>query len=251
MLAVRIGQLTAEVFHLLDLQPCWLLRRLCHLVLAFPIERDVTNSRVPSLHGHYSASSLRRTHPPPARLRSTSRFSRLYDLPCSGGFLGREGFTNHSMCPCHRAVASTPPKWVVPHRSDFGIPCCLRPTVASSARGSLHFRGHICVYCRYGPVTRDLPKETLSMGFQDFGDFGHPRHPAIRTTGLLTFALAGLSPAEHTSVYWSQHTDMTLSRHPALTPHPPVARLVPTRQTAWGPVARCAPASASTLVLGV
>ena len=30
MLAVRIGQLTAEVFHLLDLQPCWLLRRLCH-----------------------------------------------------------------------------------------------------------------------------------------------------------------------------------------------------------------------------
>src|SRR5215470_16221171 len=27
VLAVRIGQLTAEVFHLLDLQPCWLLRR--------------------------------------------------------------------------------------------------------------------------------------------------------------------------------------------------------------------------------
>jgi hypothetical protein len=35
MLAVRIGQLTAEVFHLLDLHPCWLLRRLYHLVLAF------------------------------------------------------------------------------------------------------------------------------------------------------------------------------------------------------------------------
>src|SRR5262249_23189635 len=63
-------------------------------------------------------------------------------------------------------------------------------------------------------------------------------HPAIRTTGFLTFALAGLSPAEHTSVYWSQHPDRTLSRHPALTPQPPVARLVPTRQTAWGPVAR-------------
>jgi hypothetical protein len=53
------------------------------------------------------------------------------------------------------------------------------------------------------------------MGFQDFGDFGHPRHPAIQTTGLLTFALAGLSPAEHTSVYWSQHPDMNLSAHPA------------------------------------
>src|SRR5215470_11170203 len=44
--------------------------------------------------------------------------------------------------------------------------------------------------------------------------------------------------------------DGTLSRHPALTPQPPVARLVPTRQIAWGPAARCVPASASTLVLG-
>src|SRR5262249_21911854 len=33
--------------------------------------------------------------------------------------------------------------------------------------------------------------------------------------------------------------DGTLSRHPALTPQPPVARLVPTRQIAWGPAARC------------
>src|SRR5262249_34912791 len=55
-------------------------------VLAFPIERDVTNSRAPSLHGRYPASSLFRTRPPPSRLRSTSRFSRLYDLPCSGDF---------------------------------------------------------------------------------------------------------------------------------------------------------------------
>src|SRR5258705_6981608 len=49
------------------------------------------------------------------------------------------------------------------------------------------------------------------MGFQDFGDFGHPRHPAIRTTGLLTFALAGLSPAEHTSVCWTQQPDVPIS----------------------------------------
>jgi hypothetical protein len=53
------------------------------------------------------------------------------------------------------------------------------------------------------------------MGFQNFGDFGHPRHPAIQTTGLLTLALAGLSPAEHTSVYWSQHPDLSLSTYPA------------------------------------
>jgi hypothetical protein len=53
-----------------------------------------------------------------------------------------------------------------------------------------------------------------SMGFQDFGNF-HSRYPAIRTTGLLTLALAGISPAEHTSVYWSQHPDLRLSPHPA------------------------------------
>src|SRR5271169_6813017 len=28
---------------------------------------------------------------------------------------GRKGFTNHSMCPCHHAIASTPPRWEVPH----------------------------------------------------------------------------------------------------------------------------------------
>src|SRR5262245_20815352 len=45
------------------------------------------------------------------------------------------------------------------------------------------------------------------MGFQNFGNF-RSRHPAIRTTGLLTFALAGLSPAEHTSVSWSPPSDL-------------------------------------------
>src|SRR5271169_4527853 len=46
----------------------------------------------PWLHGHYSASSLLRTQPPPSRLRPTSRFRRLYGLPCSGDFSpGRGG----------------------------------------------------------------------------------------------------------------------------------------------------------------
>src|SRR5215831_5081297 len=65
MLAVRIGQLTAEVFHLLDLQLCWLLRRLCHFVLASPIERDVTDRRASLLRRRYPTSSLIQTHPPP------------------------------------------------------------------------------------------------------------------------------------------------------------------------------------------
>src|SRR5262245_47550800 len=138
----------------------------------------------------------------------------------------------------------------MPRRSDFGIACCLRPSDAGSALGSPHFRGHICVHCRYSPVTRNLPEGDLVDGLQDFGILVS-RHPAIQTTGLLTFALAGLSPAEHTSLYWSQQPDVMLSRHPALTPQPPASHRVPTRQTTWGPGARCAPASASTHALGV
>src|SRR6202158_3834519 len=80
--------------------------RLCHLVLAFPYVGDIANGRAPSLHGHYSASSLVRTHPPPSRLRPTSRFRRLYGLPCSGDFsTGRGGFLQlrgMSLSPCCR-----------------------------------------------------------------------------------------------------------------------------------------------------
>jgi hypothetical protein len=137
-------------------------------------------------------------------------------IPCSGDFSSGARGLHHllgvSLSPCCRFH---PAEMRVPRRSDFDIPCCLRPTVAGSALGSIHFRGHICVYCRYGPVTRNPPEGDLVDGLQDLGDFGHPRHPAIRTTGLLTLALAGLSPAEHTSLHWSQQPSVTLSRHSA------------------------------------
>src|ERR1700687_6042372 len=82
--------------------------RLCHLVLAFLVVGDVPNSRAPSLHGRYPASTLLRTHPSPSRLRSTSRLSRLYDRPCSAiSRRDEEGFSSCSACPRHRAVAST------------------------------------------------------------------------------------------------------------------------------------------------
>jgi hypothetical protein len=179
MLAVRTGQLTAEVFHLLDLQPCWLLRRLYHFVLAFPIERDVTNSRVPSRHGRYPTSSLLRTHPPPSRLRSTSRFSRLYGLPCSGDF--SSGTRVLVSVSCHRAVAFTPPRWKcrigqisAPHAA-FALRQRARPS-------DLHLSRPHCVYCCYGPVIRNLPKGDLVDGLQDFGVLDTPPscHPNYR-----------------------------------------------------------------------
>src|SRR5262249_13436728 len=77
----------------------------CSATIQFPIARDVTNSRAPSLQ-------LLRSRPHPLTLDR---------LPGIAGYTtylapvishpGREGFTNHSVCPCHRAVASTPPRW--------------------------------------------------------------------------------------------------------------------------------------------
>src|SRR6201987_2920199 len=104
--------------------------RLCHLVLAFLVVGDVTNSRAPSLHGRYPASTLLRTHPSPSRLRSTSRLSRLYDLPCSDDFSsGRGGLLQLLGMALSPGRRFHPAEVLEPHRSDFGSPCCLRPPV--------------------------------------------------------------------------------------------------------------------------
>ena len=103
--------------------------RICHLVLAFLVVGDFTNSRAPSLHGRYPASTLLRTHPSPSRLRSTSRLSRLYDRPCSGDFApGRGGLLQllgMSLSPCCRFH---PAEVKEPHRSDFGFPMLPSPS---------------------------------------------------------------------------------------------------------------------------
>ena len=56
------------------------------------------------------------------------------------------------------------------------------------------------VHSHYGPVTRDLPKGDLVDGLQKSLV---SLHPAIQATGRLTFAPAGLTPAEHTSLRWT------------------------------------------------
>ena len=52
-------------------------------------------------------------HPPPSRLRPTSRVAgyRAYLAPVIS-HRGEEGFSSCSACPFHRAAAITPPKWV-------------------------------------------------------------------------------------------------------------------------------------------
>src|SRR6516164_10908746 len=105
-----------------------------------PYVGDIANGRAPSLHRHYSASSLLRARPPPSRLQPFSRCYQLYDLPCSGDFSpGRGGllqFPSVSLSPCRRFH---PAEVGMPHRSDFGTPCCLRPTTAGSALGPSRF----------------------------------------------------------------------------------------------------------------
>src|SRR2546422_10672900 len=116
---------------------------------------EVQNSRVPSLHGHYPASSLLRTRPPPSRRRTISRDPRLYARPDSADFAaGRGGLLQllDAACvtvlslqaPPERAAASARLRRpVLPSRSD-------RPL---GLRG-LDLSGPAHVHLRYGPVTR-------------------------------------------------------------------------------------------------
>src|SRR5262245_44330995 len=102
--------------------------RICNLVTAFPIERDITNRRAHLLTRRYPTSSTLRTPQPPVRLRPISRLSRLYDLPCSDDFApGRGGLRQLlgvSLSPCCRFH---PAKVRLPCRSAFDSPFCLRP----------------------------------------------------------------------------------------------------------------------------
>src|SRR5215467_12871464 len=78
--------------------------RLCHFTPALLVAGGSTDSRVPLLGGHYSASSLIRTPPPPSPLRPTSRVLRLYGLPCSADFTAGGGgllqLRSASLSPC-------------------------------------------------------------------------------------------------------------------------------------------------------
>src|SRR5262249_53913769 len=117
-------------------------------------------------------------------------------IPCSGDFSsGTRGLhqpLDVSLSPCCRfhpaEVRCRLGQISAPHAA-FALRLRARPSDLGLSRPHLRLLSLLVI----------SPRETLSMGFQDFGSF-RSRHPAIRTTGLLTFAPAGLPPAEHTSV---------------------------------------------------
>src|SRR5262245_18003144 len=101
----------------------------CHRTPASHVVEGVTNSRVPSLHGHYPASALLRTPPSPSRIRLISRWTSYTTYLASADFAaGRGGslqLLGVSLSPCCR---SHPAGAREPSQSVFGPPCSLRPS---------------------------------------------------------------------------------------------------------------------------
>src|SRR5712691_4239681 len=78
-----------------------------------------------------------------------------------------EGFSSCSTRPCHRAVATTPPE--CPAASVRLRPSMLPSALRPRARHSRvpHFRGHLCIHFRYGPVTRSPSRRWLCQWASD------------------------------------------------------------------------------------
>jgi len=98
-----------------------------------------------------------------------------------------------------------------PFQPVFGCPCCLRPQDAGSASGAPHFRGHLCVYFRYGLVTRCHPSDDFVDRLQSFG-FPPPCYPSYGASGsypgrtvflLNTPALAGHTTQRAVFPHWA------------------------------------------------
>ena len=100
------------------------------------------------------------------------------------------------------------------------------------------FRGHITFTVVTARQLVVSPGETLSIGFRILIS----RHPAIQTTGRLTFAPAGLRPAEHTSLNWTHFRTAGFPQYGWKVGFPSGAFL-DRRQLKPAPGIRCPPSS--------
>ncbi len=159
------------------------------------------SSRAPSLHGSCPASSPLRTRPPPSRLRPTSRWIPVIRPTLLRQFLG--GTRTASPVAWHILVTVLP---LPPRRSEstrrsgFVDPYCLRSDIENSTSGVRRYRGHLWVHLRCGPVTRSPSRRWLC---QSASEHSVSLLSATQATGLLTIALAGLTPAECASLSWT------------------------------------------------
>ena len=168
------------------------------------------NSRAPSLRGHYPASSLLRTRPPPSRLQPISRGHRLYGLPAPPiSRRDEEGFSSCSTCPGHRAVAPTPPE-------GPAASARLRRSLLPS-RGSATARppglGAFGATSAFTPVTaRRLAHHSFRWLRRWAPGRSVSLRPAIQATGRLALAPVGLSPTEHVCLPGRTDSNPCLSR---------------------------------------
>ena len=175
--------------------------RVYHLAPASQCCRKIINSRAPLLPGRYPSSSLIRTPPPPSRL---SVHFPLFTV-IEPTLLQRFRFGTRRASPVARyflvTVLSLPPR-----RNVSVVSIRLRPTMLPSPHGcGLDFRG----FSLSGPPMRSLSlwpgdsltslKIALSMGFS----YSVSLITAIQAIGPLILTLAGLTPAEHTSLSWT------------------------------------------------
>jgi hypothetical protein len=119
------------------------------------LSEALPNSRAPSLQWHYPLSFA--TAGPSATLSPSAPFPGVVVIGRTWLRRFRDGTRRAS--PVARRVLAivpslSPRQSGTPHQSGCDAPCCLRPPVAGSASGAHHFRGHLCVHSRYGPMTR-------------------------------------------------------------------------------------------------
>src|SRR5262249_59334476 len=159
------------------------------------------NGRAPPLRGHSPASSLLRAHPPPSRLRPTSRGVRLYGRACSAAFA--RGARRASPVARHVLVTvpSLPPRRSrSPHQPTRDDLCGLRLTTEGSASGADTLSGPPVRSLSLRPGdSLTIPRMASSMGFRTFG---FP--PACHSSdGALALTPVGLTPTEHASLRWA------------------------------------------------
>src|SRR5450755_3160910 len=111
-----------------------------------------------------------------------------------GGFLQLLSMSLPSCCRSHPArVARRYGQFATIHAA-FALRLWARPP-------DTHFRGHLCVHSRYGPMARHHPKDDAVDRFQKFGSL----LPAIQATRLLTLTSVGFIPTEHASLRWTHN----------------------------------------------
>ena len=172
------------------------------------------------LHGHYPASPLLRTPPPPSRLQLISRWTGYTTYLASADFAAGRGGLLQLLCvslsPCCRSHPAGVDRRVSQSATSH---TAFAFTVAGSASGVAHFRGHLCVRLRCGPVTCSHPYDGVVDGLQVIG-FPPPCHPSYEASGS---CLGGTNSRKTRQPLLDAQPDMSLSTHPAPIIRPQVA----------------------------